>query len=519
MHPGGTPSTSTTVEVGTGRDGQAWLEPPREALLGGGRFGGLAALGLVVVIVGAVPFLTLLALVEASWTPLRRLDIGVAEGLNAWLAASPGWLPPTEIASELGGGATATVVLSLAAVWLLIRRQPRLAAYVVVTGLGLAVLVPVSKALIGRTRPDVAIPLVELPTNASFPSGHAMTSLVTWGLLLLVAWPRVRRRGVLLTSVAMLVLLVGATRLVLGVHFVTDVLAGWALGAAWLAVTTGAFHRWLSYRHDRLHTADQAVPYSSGLRLAPVDEPVLAAGARGWGTVLGAAVLIAVVLVGLGLLVTGTPLDGAPARWDRWVGDQLLVLRSDHPTALALALGALGGLRAMVTVATAAAVVALAYRGSWRPAVFVALVVVGAVAIYAAVSQVVGRARPEVATLAEGLPAAASFPSGHVAAAFAIYGAAATLLITYARGWWRWLALPVVAVVLAVVAASRLYMAAHSPTDILGGLLLGAVWLAVLARLVLGLPLRDRPGSWVSVLHPPVVPSLPADQTARTSST
>lgn len=100
------------------------------------RLGGQSLLGLLVVIVGAVPFLALLGLVQARRAPLQRLDTGVADGLNATVAASRLSVRILGIASEAGGGATATFVLAVAVVCLLVRRRHRLAAYATVAGVG-----------------------------------------------------------------------------------------------------------------------------------------------------------------------------------------------------------------------------------------------------------------------------------------------------------------------------------------------------------------------------------------------
>ncbi len=71
------------------------------------------------------------------------------------------------VVTDGGGTGTAVYLLVLATAWLLIRGQRRLAAYVAATGVGLTILVPVTKLLIGRIRPDVALPVVDLPRTAS----------------------------------------------------------------------------------------------------------------------------------------------------------------------------------------------------------------------------------------------------------------------------------------------------------------------------------------------------------------
>jgi len=77
--------------------------------------------------------------------------------------------------------------------------------------------------------------------NESLPSGHATMSAAVVGALVVLAWPQLAgaARGLVATAALVWVALVGLTRVYLGVHWWSDVLAGWATGAAWLAVCTG----------------------------------------------------------------------------------------------------------------------------------------------------------------------------------------------------------------------------------------------------------------------------------------
>ncbi len=472
--------------------------PATAELRGIVRFGSRALLGLAALVVGAVPFLTLLLLVQDNWSPLTAFDGDVAAGLNAEVAGRPVVVQVLRGLTQGGGTGTAVYVLVLATAWLLIRRQRRLAAYVAVTGLGLAVLVPLSKALVGRDRPDVLLPVVSLPSNASFPSGHAMTSLVTWGVVLLLL-PAVHRRWrrPLIAATVLYVVAIGFTRLALGVHFVTDVAAGWALGAGWLLVTTAAFRGW---QHDQ---GQPTPPFTHGLSGQAAVAPGPTARQRSTRAGLSrrtvvvrlvlAWLVVFTALTALGLLVKHVLDATAVGRFDAWTVRALLEQRIGTRTSVVQAVNSLSGSRAVVLLAVAQAVLALALTASWRPVLFVAIAILGEVSLYAAVAQVVGRSRPGVPDLTSQLPVGASFPSGHVAAAAVIYGALAVLVLTYGRSPLRRVVLAVPVLLVPAISLGRVYVAAHHPTDVLAGALLGLAWLIIVTRLVLPAPQPPAP--------------------------
>jgi undecaprenyl-diphosphatase len=107
-----------------------------------------------------------------------------------------------------------------------------------------------------RPRPDL-VPHGVLVHSASFPSGHAMQSAVvylTLGALLARVQPRRRLKAYILTIAVVLTVLVGLSRIYLGVHWPTDVLAGWAAGAAW-ALMVWCVALWLQV-HGALERGD-----------------------------------------------------------------------------------------------------------------------------------------------------------------------------------------------------------------------------------------------------------------------
>jgi membrane-associated phospholipid phosphatase len=167
--------------------------------------------------------------------PLARWDISFAR----WLAGERSAVV-TDIFRVLTFFGSPAVAVAIAAVlcFVLYRRRNLVEAALLPVVLGGAELLNlILKLSFHRTRPEVAF--VHLDTY-SFPSGHAMISTAAYGAFAYLAWSRLRRRRsrlLLVSSTGLLVALIGFSRLYLGVHYLSDVLAGVAAGAFWLAVS------------------------------------------------------------------------------------------------------------------------------------------------------------------------------------------------------------------------------------------------------------------------------------------
>ena len=132
-------------------------------------------------------------------------------------------------------------VIAAATVILAIRRQWRLATYLLVTGAGALILDPVLKSLVGRLRPVVAHPIAH-GTGDSFPSGHHLARSSATERYSSSSCRRPRPVApVFITVIAALVALIGISRILLGVHYLSDVVGAWALGITWLGITAFAF--------------------------------------------------------------------------------------------------------------------------------------------------------------------------------------------------------------------------------------------------------------------------------------
>src|ERR1700730_16584342 len=197
---------------------------------------------LAVVAVAAFVFALLLVLVRLRWAPLESADHSAAAWLNSLVAGHAVVVSVVKAVTWLGSNGVLWTLIGLAVVALAIRRRWRLAIYLLVTGAGALTLDPVLKALVGRLRPVVAHP-VAYGNGDSFPSGHALGSIVCYGALFLVFLPATRGAWRRVFTAVPLTLFgaVGASRLLLGVHYLSDVLGAWALGITWLGVTAFAF--------------------------------------------------------------------------------------------------------------------------------------------------------------------------------------------------------------------------------------------------------------------------------------
>lgn len=223
--------------------------PPTQPAAGRLWPGGLPAAVVTAVLGGvAAGFLFAGLAVEVSREqPLVLADLRV----SAWIAGRRvAWLTALARAVTTLGSAVVLVPLLVAAgAWFGRRRRWGAVIVLAVGYLGAVGLYSAAKVLIARARPEAAVAAVE-QAGWAFPSGHATGSVVVYGLLaLLLAGTLTRpwRRASLCAGAAVIVLAVGATRVYLGVHWLSDVVAGWALGALWLALlatSLTAVRRW-----------------------------------------------------------------------------------------------------------------------------------------------------------------------------------------------------------------------------------------------------------------------------------
>jgi membrane-associated phospholipid phosphatase len=162
-----------------------------------------------------------------------EVDLSIANALHE--AATPISTSIYKIISWAGmpGLWTLSIIVGL----LFIRRKQRLHLAILVIGLvGGVLLNNLLKLLVARQRPTFINPFV-IEQNFSFPSGHAMMSFIGYGLFAYFIWNSIANRYwriVLIFAVSLLVILIGISRMTLGAHYLSDVVAGFAAGGVWL---------------------------------------------------------------------------------------------------------------------------------------------------------------------------------------------------------------------------------------------------------------------------------------------
>jgi undecaprenyl-diphosphatase len=192
----------------------------------------LALAGFAVLVLYVTRDATAAPHVDQSWhDALRRLGIDHSA-----------WLPTMRVITHFGDTATVLVVDVMLFIVCLYQRWRRLAIFVAMIGLGGWGLRILIRDLVGRPRPSDALWPAD---GSSFPSGHTTNATLMVALVVIVCWPLVRTgtRWAMVVGAVVYALAVGFSRSAGGVHWPSDVLAGWTLAAGYLCLVAVIF-RW-----------------------------------------------------------------------------------------------------------------------------------------------------------------------------------------------------------------------------------------------------------------------------------
>jgi undecaprenyl-diphosphatase len=202
----------------------------------------LAAVGAFLV---AGPLTLLVVLVLTRSPGLRRVDQRIEQSIHAYVVARPPLEEALRVGSVVLHPRVMWAVTGVTAIALWRRGLRRHAVWAVITiAVGASIDTPL-KELIARARPVFAEPVATAP-GYSFPSGHALNTMVVGAAAVVLGWRATRRRpwprAALLGAATALVLLTGFDRVGLGVHYTSDVVGGWLIGLAVVCASTAAFN-------------------------------------------------------------------------------------------------------------------------------------------------------------------------------------------------------------------------------------------------------------------------------------
>ncbi|MET8652450.1 phosphatase PAP2 family protein [Nocardia aurea] len=228
----------------------------------------------------AYPALAAVAVLLTAFITVLTGNILRGDGLAAIDPEISGWVVEhrtdtltalARVVTTLGDTLTLTIITVLVCAALIWRGHRRKATLVAGTGIGAAVLTFAGKRLVGRSRPPTADRLA-FESSLSYPSGHSLGSMAVISIIAVALIPRLHRtvtRVAAIAAAVILIVAVGSSRVYLGVHWPTDALAGWAIGALWVIICLGAY----TYPNYRWKTSAMNTP-------APRDGALTNAGPR-----------------------------------------------------------------------------------------------------------------------------------------------------------------------------------------------------------------------------------------------
>lgn len=320
-------------------------------------------------------------------------------------------------------------------------------------------------------RPGPVTQLDVLPAiGPSFPSGSALAAVLCYGLLAYLVAPQLpsrfwRRMAVILFL--LIIAFIGFSSILLGTHYVTDVIAGYALGLAWAGVVYTLVERALERDVSRSQRSLSAVHPSRGLRTP---------GLFGKRPVLGLALVLLGSLI-FGALVYSLLANTSLVQLDLALHRELLAkARTAAPAVDEIMLfGFFAGKQVILTIVTILSIYFF-YKRYWVELAMLLFSSAAGSIVWNFVIQYFARPRPSDQT---GLAVTTipSFPSGHAMSAVICFGFLAYLLVPrMPTPFWKWTVGLGAVLIILFNGFSRMFHGGHYLTDVLGGYALGLAW-------------------------------------------
>jgi membrane-associated phospholipid phosphatase len=247
--------------VAAANRGSAWVVHSREGKWAVGHFGPIGSYApiVLVLVLGGIAaigagylFVELAEAAGLTNSGVYRVD----QFIHTWFGheRQPAMTVLLDTATNIGGSIGLGSIVAVVAVILFARKERVSAIFVVVTAGTGALLNLGLKMIFARARPDLTS-AISVARGYSFPSGHAMGSFITFGAIAYIVlrqpWPWGAKSAGLAIAMT-LVVLVGLSRVYLGVHWASDIAGGWSAGTVWLASAVAAFEIILRLRDEKV---------------------------------------------------------------------------------------------------------------------------------------------------------------------------------------------------------------------------------------------------------------------------
>jgi membrane-associated phospholipid phosphatase len=438
-----------------------------------GLFAKRPMIGIMLLLLGSLLFGALAYNVAANG-PLLQWDMEAAARFRGIFWDVPPSLVEYLIFAFFAGKELVIVIGLILSIYFLYKRYWEELAMVVV-GLGGGWLLWYSLSnYFDRPRPQPVLNVLPL-TDPSFPSGLALSAVLCYGLLAYLLVPRLSSRFLKWIAVIILtlvILFIGFSTLLLENHYVTDVIAGYALGLAWAGLVYTLMERFFHLRSQRRKAEEVKF---EGLRTPGLfrSRPIVG--------------FLLILIGGLSLAALSYNLlaHGPLLELDTSVYRNLIVQAKSSPPFVneIMIFGFFLGKQVVLVIVSVLSIYFI-YKRFWRELAMLLLSSAVGSIVWNFIIPYFARPRPPQQT---GLAVTTipSFPSGHTMSAIIVYGFLAYLLVPRMHSlFWKWTVILVSIFIILFIGFSRVFQGGHYLTDVVGGYALGLAWAGLIYLII-----------------------------------
>jgi membrane-associated phospholipid phosphatase len=192
-------------------------------------------IGILMVLIGGIAFGAISINLQSNG-PLIQSDVPVSNAVHQMALQSSPLIRNVMISGFYIGEQVIVAIGALLLIYFVINRQWPELFMVVIAWAGEGAMWIVLSQAYNRPRPEFAVPVWHQMTSPGFPSGHSISAVMCYGLLAYLLMPAIRAsfwKAVVIVAAILVILFIGYSRIFVGDHYLTDVLAGFALGIAW----------------------------------------------------------------------------------------------------------------------------------------------------------------------------------------------------------------------------------------------------------------------------------------------